>query len=537
MTDKENTPVMAVTGVKIGANKAQEKRFSNTIVPFNDYNVKWISQKINEKTGAVSYKVLPPILAEHIRTATNYLFIRDSAKQGVQRFYYSPNEGYYRHISDDEMKGLIKAFIPVPLQKMNDINECMNLLYTDHKYYNMDEINANENIINFQNGTLELDTMTLREHSPEDLCTIQIQCNYDPTAQPVNGSFDYFIDFFTGNDKAVKQLLLEYMGVIISNIHGWRMKKGLFMVGKTNAGKSQLKALTERLIGKGNYAAVDLDDLEARFGTSNIFNKRLAGSSDMSYMTVKELKIFKRATGGDQLFAEYKGENGFDFIFNGLLWFCCNQLPKFGGDKGDAVFNRIIVVECMNVADKLDKHLQDKMFMERDYIVSLAINSLHTVIENDYNFSVPDKCTTAVNEYKTEVNSFLKFIEECTVSRPNGAIKDGCTCKRLYDVYMAWCRDNNSGYYESKRDIKPLLDSIGKANKKTVQGREYYSEFTLSLNTRFEYQKEYDCYDNDMRNPPSDEKPKVEEPPQSWETVSQAEQQELDKVFGVKGWR
>lgn len=506
-------PVMAVTEGRSEKTADQAALTNaNIIVTQAAYNVKWIIELYDKKGEFKGHKVLPPILAEHIRTATHYLFVRDTAKQGVQRFYYSHTEGYYKHISDDEMKGIIKAFIPIPLQKMQDINECMNLLYTDHKYYNMEDINADENIINFQNGTLELDTMTLREHSPEDLCTIQIKCDYNPSAKPVNGSFDYFIDFFTGNDKEVKSLLLEYMGAIISNIHGWRMKKGLFMVGKTNAGKSQLKSLTERLIGKGNFAAVDLDDLEARFGTSNIFNKRLAGSSDMSYMTVKELKQFKKATGGDQLFSEYKGENGFDFIFNGLLWFCCNQLPKFGGDKGDAVFNRIIVVECKNVAAKLDKHLQDKMFAERDYIVSLAIEHLQAVIKNDYNFSVPDKCTAAVEEYKTDVNSFLKFLDECTVSRPNDTIKDGCTCKRLYDVYIAWCRDNNSGYCESKRDIKPLLESIGKDHKKTVQGREYYSKFTLSLNARFEYQKEYDFFDEDMRNPPREAEPEKPKP-------------------------
>lgn len=85
--------------------------------------------------------------------------------------------------------------------------------------------------------------------------------------------------------------------------------------------------MAELLLGKGNYAGIDLKELEARFGTSAIYGKRLAGSADMSYLSVDELKIFKQCTGGDALFAEYKGMNSFEFVYDGLLWFCMNKLP------------------------------------------------------------------------------------------------------------------------------------------------------------------------------------------------------------------
>ena len=61
--------------------------------------------------------------------------------------------------------------------------------------------------------------------------------------------------------KAVEQLLLEFMGVCISNIKGWRMKKALFLVGAGDTGKSQLKSLVERLLGKGNFIGIDLKEI------------------------------------------------------------------------------------------------------------------------------------------------------------------------------------------------------------------------------------------------------------------------------------
>ena len=45
-----------------------------------------------------------------------------------------------------------------------------------------------------------------------------------------------------------------------------------------------------------------------------MYGTRLAGSSDMSFLSVDELKTFKKMTGGDSLFAEFKGQQAFEFF-------------------------------------------------------------------------------------------------------------------------------------------------------------------------------------------------------------------------------
>ena len=235
---------------------------------------------------------------------------------------------------NDELKGYIKDLIPLGYQKTRDINEVFNLLITDLKFVKIEELNSDENIINFKNGLLDISTGELKEHTPDLYSTIQIPCDFNPSIEtPSNKYFDNFINHLTSGNDDIKRLLLQFVGVAISNIKGWRMKKALFMVGAGDVGKSQLKELTYKLLGVNNCSGIDLETLEDRFGTSEIFQKRLIGSNDMSYATVKELKTFKKITGGDTITAEYKGQAHFNFIFNGLVWFCCNELPKFGGDK------------------------------------------------------------------------------------------------------------------------------------------------------------------------------------------------------------
>ena len=116
------------------------------------------------------------------------------------------------------------------------------------------------------------------------------------------------------------------------------------MVCSGDTGKSQLKNLVERLLGKGNYIGIDLKDIEPRFGAGSIYGTRLAGSSDRSFLSGRELKIFKLLTGGDCVQVEFKGLQSFETTYNGLLWFWMNKLPKFGGDDGQRVYDRIMVV-------------------------------------------------------------------------------------------------------------------------------------------------------------------------------------------------
>ena len=96
----------------------------------------------------------------------------------------------------------------------------------------------------------------------------------------------------------------------------------MFMVGAGNTGKSQLRALTEQLLGADNFCSIELPDLEGnRFASAQLLGKRLAGSSDTGFLPVEQMKIFKQATGGDTIRMEHKGIDGFDGHFNGFFWF------------------------------------------------------------------------------------------------------------------------------------------------------------------------------------------------------------------------
>lgn len=401
-------------------------------------------------------KVSPPLLAQWVRDNVIYRIFRDDATQTISVYLY--DNGVYSEIDSNLFKGIIKE----PVEKYNPllvdmkyIDETYKQLITDRTYYESKLLNADFNIINFENGILNLDTMTMVPHSPDYMSTIQIPSKWvdKESDTPV---FDKYLDTLTNGDKALQKLLLQYMGVCLSNIPGHLLKKFLILYGEGNTGKSQLKRLLEMLLGSRNCCPIGLDKLESEFGPINLRYKRLAGSADMNYVSVKELSTLKSMTGSDSIFANRKGQTPVSFVYTGLFWFCANRLPKFGGDDGPWVFARICPVYCGNVIPEAeqDKLLLEKMYAEREGIIYKAIMALLEVIENGYKLSEPQSVIDARAAYSKDNSIVSEFAQECLQDSDELPASECSSINEIYRIFTLWCRPNNNGHTLSKKDFK-----------------------------------------------------------------------------------
>ena len=124
-----------------------------------------------------------------------------------------------------------------------------------------------------------------------------------------------------------------------------------------------------------------------------------------------------------------------------------------------------------------------------------AITALRTVIANGYRFSEPASVTAARQKYKDTNSTVVSFFEECMCPWPQGKIVRHCTTGRIYKVYQAWCRENNNGYAKTAREFREdLAEHLGAgfADITTRQkGNTYYKEYTLTLEAKEMYAREY----------------------------------------------
>lgn len=211
--------------------------------------------------------VSPALLAKYVRENVTYILVRDSAKHGLLKYVYE--NGCYRLYSNDMMMGVIKRIIAEydeSLIKIGQVSETLQHINTDLEYVTQDMLDADESIINFENTLIRVtaDSIEILPHSPDVLSTVQIPCRWTGIEKPTP-YYDQYLATLTNNDKASEKFLLEILGVILSSIKCYRMKKALFHVGPGDTGKSIQKALAERLIGKGNFIGIDLKEIEARF--------------------------------------------------------------------------------------------------------------------------------------------------------------------------------------------------------------------------------------------------------------------------------
>ena len=448
----------------------------------------------NEK-GAAHISI--PLLAQYAKNHLHYILVRNNGKEGKRLYVYE--HGVYRLYAEDMLYAVIKDYIEdydFEMVRMTDVVGAANLLLTDLNYVRQEELNADEGIINYANGLLRVSDMTLLPHNPAVYSTIQLPCEWhgEPLPTPV---FDRYLSRLMYDDPEMIHLCYELIGAVISNVKCFRMKKSAFFVGEGNTGKSQLKSLVEHIIGPNNYIGIDLKDIEARFGTGTIYGTRLAGSADMSFMSVGELKTFKNLTGGDAVMAEMKGKQPFTYRYDGFLWFCMNRLPKFGGDDGKWVFDRIMVLNCPNVipVEERDSRLLEKMIAESEGIVYKAVIALRQVIANGYRFTEPEKVIAARKAYLEDTNTALAFFNECMTERGNEKITDVCTTGKIYDVYKAWCQDNNNGYAKTSKEFRDsIADYLGKQHSDLIihtRKGSFYRDYTLSANAREQYSKAY----------------------------------------------
>lgn len=399
----------------------------------------------NEFEYRYDIEVVCPKLVQIIKESEHFKFVKDSNLGNITLYMYK--DGYYQNVTENEFKGMIRKWIPELIQKSKDIDEIYKLLLMDDRFYvDNDALNSDENCINFKNGILNLDTMTMSSHTPDKIFTIQIPINYVPLEKcEVGVVFEKYLDELVSGDMKMRECLLESMGLALSNIPGYLTKKAILMIGPRDCGKTQIKKLLTQLIGVKYTSSIELSKMnDSRFGTSELYNKRLVGSNDMQYTTVSDMGIFKQLVGGDPISIEFKGRGAFSYVFNGLVWFLANDFPKFSGKKEDAVYQRFMIIPCNHVVEKekQDPYLVDKMLKEGEYIVSLCINSLLKLRDRKFKFVESDVMKQGLERYEIVNNTLLQFIEECCDIDNNLPVSERMTVKNFKTNYQIWCRDS-----------------------------------------------------------------------------------------------
>lgn len=188
----------------------------------NKYNLPWI---IKEKE---KMKVRTDILAQYIKygkfedgeNILNYYFVSSSLSKTPNVYIYE--NGKYTRVNENIFMGEICKFIPGVLRNRNIRAEILNELLTaspKNKYAAIEDFNGNVDYINFKDGIFNIKTKEFKPHTPDYKSIIQINANYKDIENDTNCPiFEDYLNTLCDGDENCKKILLQILGLVISNI-------------------------------------------------------------------------------------------------------------------------------------------------------------------------------------------------------------------------------------------------------------------------------------------------------------------------------
>jgi putative DNA primase/helicase len=267
------------------------------------------------------------------------------------------------------------------------------------------------NLVNLDNGVLNLQTLEVVEHSPDYYFLNKLPVRYDPAGECPN-----FIEYRNQTlESKYHPVLEEIIGYIL-----WgdcRAEKAFMLWGDKRTGKGTMVKILNCLIGQDNCSSVQLQELATnRFKIVNLFGKKLNTFGDLPRTVVMDVGQFKALTGGDLVEGEYKGVQSFTFFNRAKLLYSTNYLPILR-EYDDAYYNRWIILRYNNsFFGKEDASLKDKLTTPEELsgILNLGLKGLARLKVNNWQFSTTEDFGKLYLRGSNPVAAFLEDeYQEC----------------------------------------------------------------------------------------------------------------------------
>lgn len=383
-------------------------------------------------------KLNVPYLVQQIMRFNHFLTIGYDGKKDI----YVYQDGVYVNKGKNNIRKSVNIFLS-RFVKEEFRNEVMRFIEIETGI-EREQLNKNKYLINLKNGMYDIESDKLLEHDPKYHSTMRIPLTYDSNATCPN--IDKFLSEVVSEENAVT--LTEYLGYCL--IPDVRMQRALMVFGHAGNGKSVFLNLAGKIIGKPNTSAIPLQKLaQDKFAVAGLFGMLANICPDIPANKLKTDAIFKIIVGGDdELNAEKKFMDQFDFKNYARLMFSANVLPEPAGDVDDnrAFYRRWMLVPFPNSFEgKSDnKNLIDELTTEQEksgYLNKL-LEALKIILKNG-KFTY-EKTPEEIEEiYKSNLASIDKFFEEHVIitSEMNQYY---ISKEDMYAKYCDWCKKNGA---------------------------------------------------------------------------------------------
>jgi P4 family phage/plasmid primase-like protien len=340
------------------------------------------------------------------------------------------------------------------------------ILFLDSSFAS--KLDEDPNLLGFDNGVLDLRTVTFRPGKPTDYLTKS--CGYDyPLEKPDNCEdvMKFWMQIIP--DDEVRQFFLKYCGAMLQG--GNPNNLFLIMSGVGENGKSMSIELIRLALGEyaGTFPTTLLTGKEPN---SSSATPELFASKGKRFMVLSEpdkadkinTGVMKRLTGCDTVNVRGLYEKPVDMKPQFKLVYVCNSLPKLPPEDYGTwrrmllltfesrfpALNSSVPLEWEEQYEKKifyrDPELQSKLNGMKQAMMYIMVRGFRAVAKDlllpkEMQPKVPLKVSRALTMYQTKNDHFLQFINEMLVDDAAATI----SLNDFYAAFKTWYHENYTG--------------------------------------------------------------------------------------------
>lgn len=342
------------------------------------------------------------------------------------------------------------------------IEGARHLLAVDNAVFDADPMK-----LNLQNGCLDLESGKFLPHQPDQHCTKQAGCGYDPEGHAPR--WEKFIDDFTCGDAGIAEYLQKLVGRCLTGDIS-EQTINLFYGSGAN-GKSVLIETVCQLLG--DYA-VSLNPDFLLVSSKNpelealaLRGARLAVCHELPENGRLAENRVKLLTGGDPVKARGLYQNFQVFKPTAKFLLLSNHKPYITSGS-HAIWRRLRLVPCDYRAEPgtADPRLTDKLSAELPGILNWALTGLRKWQQEGA--ALPERMEQELKEYQEAEDSLGLFLDETCNHHNTLSVEKA----ELYKLYQAWAKE--AGEFDiSHKAFTKKLSERGIRDRRTAHSRFY----------------------------------------------------------------
>jgi putative DNA primase/helicase len=335
-------------------------------------------------------------------------------------------------------------------------------------------LDADPELLNFQNGTLDLRTFELRPHDPADLLTKVTAAPFEPGA--TSTVWARYLDEATRGQPGLLAFLQRLAGHTLVGRNTDEIL--VLLLGGGGSGKSTfLKAFGTAL---GDYArAADINSFlatgrgggggGARGDIARLDRARFVRATEPDRGKALDLGQIKTLTGGDTITARGLYQSDFEFDPSFTIWLAANASPRIDSDD-EGIWRRLLRVPFENSRrkdqqdDRLKAELTDPA-RSGAAILAWAVEGCRAWRQGG--LQIPEVVTAKTEELREDMDPTRDFFETRCVFDPEATV--GTT--ELLRAYGEWARENRIQFPLGKARFEQTVTERGCRRDRTEKIR------------------------------------------------------------------